>query len=326
MLQQTRVDTVIPHYDRFLSRFSTVEALAKAPLQSVLKSWENMGYYGRARNLHHAAGMVVTRMGGRIPESREELLRLPGIGAYTASAILSFAFGQSVLAMDANVKRVLCRLFAVEQPLEEKRAMERIEGLGKTLLPRKDSSAFNQAMMDLGAMICMPRKPGCRDCPLQDYCLAFQRNIQDTLPIKRKRAPLRHREMTAALICDQRGRFLVAQRPADGLLGGLWKFPGGERKGGETLSEAVERTVYAEATVQARAVAEIGIIRHTFTHFHMSLHVFECLMTEGPPHAAGCARLRWAKPHALRSLPFGKADRKILEIIMAKRVTSVASQ
>lgn len=315
MLQQTQVDTVIPYYERFLSRFPTVEALAKAPLRNVLKSWENMGYYSRARNLHKAARTIVTCMGGSLPEIREELLRLPGIGAYTASAILSFAFGQSVLAMDANVKRVLCRLFAVKQPLEDRPTLERIERLGKDLLPRKDSSPFNQGLMDFGSSICTPRRPRCTACFLRDDCLAFQRSIQNSLPVKRRRPPLRHRDMTAALICDQRGRFLVTQRPANGLLGGLWRFPGGERTGAETVAEAVERTVCEEAGVRARAVSQLGVIRHTFTHFRMRLHVFECMITGGLPRAVGCVRLRWAGPRALRSLPFGKADRKVLSLL-----------
>lgn len=316
MLQQTRVDTVVPFYERFLSRFPTVESLAAAPLQDVLKAWENMGYYSRARNFHKAAGVIVRQMGGRIPATYDELIRLPGVGRYTASAVLSIAFRKRVLALDGNVKRVICRLFAVKAPLDERRTLKKIEMLGSDLLPGKDSSSFNQALMDLGATICMDRNPVCDICPVREHCLAFSRNIQGRVPLRRKRASIPHREMTASVIRDRRGRVLVVQRPAAGLLGGLWKFPGGEKSGAETLTQAAQRTVHEEVGLRARAGAEIGTIRHTFTHFRMRLHVFECRKTGGKTHARGCARWQWAAPGTLQSLPFSKADRRIIEMIM----------
>jgi A/G-specific adenine glycosylase len=315
MLQQTRVETVVPYYERFLSRFPTVESLAEAPLQDVLKVWENLGYYSRARNLHKAARVIASRPGGRIPATYDELIRLPGIGGYTASAVLSFAFRKRVLAMDANVKRVICRLFAIREPLEENHTLERIERLGRDLLPARDSSPFNQGLMDLGAMICGPRNPACEHCPLIGSCLARRKSIQNGLPTNLKRTAVPHRHMTAGVIRDGRGRMVVVERPAHGLLGGLWKFPGGERKPGESLGSALARTVREELGINIRADKKLLVVKHAFTHFRMSLHVFECRKTDGRICAAGCGGWCWAGPRTLRSLPFARADRRILEIL-----------
>jgi A/G-specific adenine glycosylase len=315
MLQQTRVETVVPYYERFLSRFPTVESLAAAPLQDVLKVWENMGYYGRARNLHKAAGVIVSRTGGSLPACYDELIRLPGIGNYTASAILSLAFGKKVLALDGNVKRVICRLFALKSPLDERRTLKKIESLCDDLLPDKDSSSFNQALMDIGATICTPRNPACRECPLEDGCLAQKMGMQNDLPVRATRPPLPHRHMTAALLRDGRGRILVSERPARGLLGGLWKFPGGEKKPGESLKRALARTVREEMGMIIQVERRLFVVQHAFTHFRMSLHVFACRRSGGTVRAQGCAGGCWAGPRILGSLPFSKADRRILDHI-----------
>ena len=249
MLQQTRVETVIPYYRRFLSLFPDVETLAAAPLQDVLKAWENLGYYSRARNLHRSAKLLMTETGGKLPETLEAWLLLPGVGTYTGSAIMSFAFGECLPAMDGNVRRVLCRLYALETRVDDQRSLEKMRKIAGTLVPSEDSSSFNQALMDLGATICTPRKPACGVCPVQSECQAFRRNLQEKLPPGKKRSPLPQRVMTAAVIHDRRGRFLVVQRTADGLLGGLWKLPGGERLGNESLAKTVVRTVRDELGV-----------------------------------------------------------------------------
>ncbi len=306
---------MIPFYERFLARFPTVESLASAPLGRVLKVWENMGYYGRARNLHRAARVVAGRFGGRIPDTCEELGRLPGVGAYTASAVLSFAFDKKVLALDGNVKRVLCRLFAVEQPIEAGETLERIAEIGNDLLPGRDSSSFNQGLMDLGAMICTPRNPLCGECPLALSCLAHRRGIQSDLPVSTQRPAVPRRHMTAGVIRDGRGRVLVAERPPRGLLGGLWKLPGGEKRRGEKPESALARTVREEVGVDVAAGERLTVIKHAFTHFRMSLHVFECRRLGGTPRPLGCVSCRWAGPRTLRSLPFSKADRRVLEIV-----------
>ena len=185
MLQQTQVDTVIPYYHRFIEKFPVVEDLAEASMEDVLKVWENLGYYSRARNLHAAAGQLVKRSGGRFPENRDGLLLLPGIGPYTAAAIMSFAFGEQIATVDGNVKRVMSRLFAVPEPIDQSPTRRRLHDLAAELVPERNPSEFNQGLMDLGATVCTPRRPSCRSCPLQGLCLAFQEGLQETLPIKK---------------------------------------------------------------------------------------------------------------------------------------------
>ncbi len=315
MLQQTRVDTVIPYYRRFLSLFPDVGSLAGASIEEVLKAWENLGYYSRARNLHKAARIVMSEMGGKLPGSLEAWMRLPGVGVYTASAILSFAFGKSLPAMDGNVRRVLSRLYALEGCIDDPATLGRIREIAEAIVPSRDASSFNQALMDLGATICTPRKPSCNECPVKGFCLAYSRNVQETLPIRKRRAPLPQKEMTAALIRDGRGRYLVVRRPEEGLLGGLWKFPGGERRGTETIKRAVARTVLEEVGVHVEAESKVGVIEHVFTHFRMSLQVFRCRKEKGTPRPLQCADWKWAGQSTLRALPLSNADRKILETL-----------
>ena len=314
MLQQTQVDTVIPYYDRFLKRFPTVEALAGASLQQVLKVWENMGYYSRARHLHEAAKVIVAEMEGAIPATLEQLLGLPGIGSYTAAAVLSFAFGQSIAVVDANIRRVLCRLFAVQEPMDKKQTQERISAIATELVPRKGSSRFNQGLMDLGATVCTTRNPCCGICPVQKHCAAFQKGLQEALPVTRKRAPIPHKEMTAGIIADN-GCLLIVQRPDRGLLGGLWKFPGGERQPGENLEHALRRVIEAEVGLVVDTEETIASVKHAYTHFRITLHAFGCVWRSGEPQALGCDRFAWVEAGKLSEFPFSKADRKIIRAL-----------
>ena len=312
MLQQTQVDTVIPYYQRFLRQFPTMEALAKASLQEVLKAWENMGYYARARHLHAAAREVVNRMGGKIPKTWDEIIRLPGIGTYTASAILSFAFDKKFPTVDGNARRVLCRLYAIQEPIDENRTQKKINELAMKMIPSEDPASFNHGIMELGATVCKPQRPLCNICPLQDLCLAFQKGLPGTLPITRKRKPLPHKEMTAAVIRDKRGRILMVQRPNKGLLGGLWKFPGGERAPDETLQQGLRRRVWEELGIGIRVGEPLTSVDHAYTHFRITLHAFQCVRRNGKPRAIGCDKVQWVKPDRLVDFPFSRADRKVI--------------
>ena len=315
MLQQTQVDTVIPYYHRFLKRFPTIEALAKASLQEVLKAWENMGYYARARHLHAAAREVVKRMGGKIPKTWDELIRLPGIGTYTASAILSFAFDERFPTVDGNARRVLCRLSATQEPMDQSRTQREIHDLAAKIIPSDDPASFNHGIMELGATICKPRSPLCNICPIGDLCLAFQKGLQETLPIMRERKPIPHKEMTAAVIEDKRGRLLIVQRPNKGLLGGLWKFPGGERGADETLQQALRRRVREELGIGVKVGKALTSVSHAYTHFRITLHAFRCVRRNGKPRAIGCHKVQWVKPDGLDDFPFSRADRKVIEAL-----------
>jgi A/G-specific adenine glycosylase len=312
MLQQTQVNTVIPYYHRFLSHFPTVEALANASLQEVLKVWENMGYYARARHLHAAAIEIKTKMGGEIPRTWDELIRLPGIGSYTAAAIMSIAFGEKVPVVDGNVRRLFSRLFCLQEPISQSLTQRRIHELASEMIPGEDPGHFNQGIMELGATTCTPRRPSCSICPLQDFCLAFKEGLQDALPVSKKRKPLPHRHGTAAIIGDELGRLLIVQRPNHGLLGGLWKFPGGLSEPEETLEKALRRTVREDLGIGIKVQEAVTSAEHAYTHFRITLHAFRCAWQNGKLRALGCNRYRWVNPPELANFPFSKADRKII--------------
>jgi A/G-specific adenine glycosylase len=316
MLQQTQVETVIPYYHRFLSQFPTVHSLAAAPLDDVLKAWENMGYYARARNLHAAAKEVTDRFGGKIPKTWDELIQLPGVGIYTAGAILSIAFGQRLPALDANVRRVLSRLFAIDQPIDRSQIQRQLVELAGRLVPIKGAGRFNQALMDLGSDICMPRKPDCRLCPIKKFCRAYKHKLQDVLPVVKRRRPIPHQYVTAGVITDKRSQVLIVRRPNHGLLGGLWKFPGGTQQQDETLERCLQREVRDEVGIRIRIGRSIASVNHAYTHFRITLHAFQCTYRSGKPQALGCSDWRWTNLQRLTDMAFSKADRKIIEALM----------
>ncbi len=312
MLQQTRVDTVIPYYRRFLRRFPTVAALAASPLDDVLKTWENLGYYARARNLHKAAKIIDKRYGGRIPDTRESLIAIPGIGDYAAGAILSIAFGQPLPAVDGNVRRVLSRLFSVREPAGLPDTREKIHDLAASLIPQKAPGSFNQALMDLGAGICRPKSPTCSDCPLQRFCKARHEGIQEALPRSDKKPAVPHERVVAAILRDRQGRVLVIRRPATGLLASLWKFPGGILKVGESLPEGLRRTVFEETGIRIQVGERIASFQHAYTHFRITLFAFRCTRKSGQPRSPSTREWRWATREDLKRLAFPRADRAVM--------------
>jgi A/G-specific adenine glycosylase len=312
MLQQTQVQTVLPYYRRFLERFPNVETLARAPFGEVLKVWETLGYYARVRNLHNAAGEIAERFGGRIPDRWEEIIRLPGIGRYTAGAILSIAFGRAVPAVDGNVRRVISRLFGIEESVDDEATRERIEDLVRTLVPKRDPGRFNQALMELGAICCMPKTPACPACPIQDDCRARALGLTQRLPVRREKKTIPHREVVAAVIRKGKGRILIVQRPARGLLGSLWKFPGGILNPGESPEEGLARTVREELGIGIRVGSPLIAVKHSYTHFRITLTAYSCTLRDATP--AGTQR-RWAGTGELEELPFSKADRLIAHFV-----------
>lgn len=272
MLQQTTVKAVIPFYLRFLARWPTVRALAAAPLDDVLAAWAGLGYYSRARNLHKCAVVVATQLGGKFPSSTKELQKLPGIGPYTAAAIAAIAFGEAATPVDGNIERVVARLFAVRQPLPP--AKTELKRLAATLTPQRRAGDFAQAMMDLGAGICTPKRPSCLVCPVQQDCAASARGIAEQLPLRLERAERPQRVGFAFVALREDGRVLLRKRPEAGLLGGMLEVPGTEW--GDLLPPA--REALRTAPVRADWWAVPGTVVHVFTHFRLEVIVYRALV------------------------------------------------
>ena len=310
MLQQTRVETVKPYFERWMARFPTIQALAEASQQDVLAAWEGLGYYTRARNLHRAAQQVMEDFDGQLPRDPQDLQRLPGIGRYTAGAIASMAFGLDVATLDGNIRRVLARVFDVGEPAQAPEGLQRLWELAEEHLPLGHAGDYNQALMDLGSMLCTPRQPDCPRCPVKRLCQACTLGIQEQRPVVKSRPAVPHYTVTAAVI-RREGQVLIAQRPAEGLLGGLWEFPGGKLQDGEDLPECLRREICEELGVDISVGAQIGVYRHAYTHFRVTLHAFNCLLEQGEPQALEATDLRWVPPARLEEFPMGKIDRQI---------------
>jgi A/G-specific adenine glycosylase len=315
MLQQTRVETVIPYYERWMSRFPTTEALAQAELGEALKCWEGLGYYARCRNLHRAAQTLVREHEGRLPSSREELLALPGIGPYTVGAILSLAFGQDAAVLDGNVRRVLSRLYAIDNDPRDSKTRRMLWNEAESLVPPGSAGRFNEALMDLGATVCTPRGPRCPHCPLGDVCEAYALGDPESYPPPRPHRPTPHYQVTAGVIWRDE-RVLIAQRPLDGLLGGLWEFPGGKQEPDESLVECLQRELHEELGIEVQVGQKLTIVNHAYTHFRITVHAFECQYHSArEPQTLGVQDWRWVKLGELDNYAFPVVDRKITAVV-----------
>ncbi|MCS6903073.1 MAG: A/G-specific adenine glycosylase [Candidatus Bipolaricaulota bacterium] len=315
MLQQTQVQTALPYYERFIERLPTVEALARAPLDRVLKLWEGLGYYARARNLHKAAQIVVRDYDGRLPSERAALLKLPGVGRYTAGAILSIAFGQDEPALDANARRVLCRLFALRQDLRKPATEKLLENYCRQLIPKNRAGEFNQALMDLGATICLPKGPTCLLCPLRSFCIARRRGVQNELPVTAPKRTKPHYEVAVGVIWRE-NKIFIARRPDHGLLGGLWEFPGGKRQGDEPLERTLMREIAEETGMRVHRVRPLTVIEHGYSHFSVTLHVFECRHLRHAPKSL--RPWRWVALARLKDFALPAANQRIVELLREK--------
>lgn len=318
MLQQTRVEAVIPYYERWMRRFPTLEALAEADVDDVLREWQGLGYYARARNLHRAARLVRERHNGRIPADPEALRQLPGVGEYTAGAIASIAFGIPAPAIDGNVRRVFSRLLDDPDP-----APSELRGVVAALVPEDRPGDFNQALMELGATICTPRSPACDRCPVAAMCRARANGTVAERPRPKPKKALPEDDVATAVVVAPSGRFLLTRRPEDGLLGGMWEFPGTAVRPGETIADAARRaaiealgdTTGTHAAVTAIAPVPLGAVVHTFSHRRTTYHAFRLDLDNEPANhdaAASSAGRAWVAPGDIAGYALPTAQLRII--------------
>lgn len=311
MLQQTTVAAVIPYYEKFLAAFPAVEALAAAPVEAVIELWAGLGYYRRARNLHAAALQVVEAHGGRFPERLEEIQALPGVGRSTAGAILSIAFDRRAPILDGNVRRVLCRLFALQLPPRSAAAEKRLWAWAEELTPELRPHDYAQAIMDLGATVCLPGAPDCDACPLSPLCEARRLGLARELPLKgkKKEVPLVRQ---VALALWRNGRLLVRRRPFEGMLQGLWEFPVIERLPDEEADAAALRLLHEQGGVGTPR--RLGEIRHAYSHFRLELDLWSAPLPPGG-RIAEQGESRWLSPAELEETPLHGAHLKAAKLL-----------
>jgi A/G-specific adenine glycosylase len=309
MLQQTRVETVRPYYARWLERFPTLQSLADAPLDDVLKAWEGLGYYSRARNFHRAVREVAASYGGAVPDDPADFRALPGVGRYTAGAVMSIAFGREEPLVDGNVRRVFARWLDAPDPGEAE-----LWRLAEALVPGASPGELNQALMELGATLCTPRKPRCEACPAAPFCAARAAGTQEERPARKNRKPLPH-EDTAVAVVEHEGRVLLVRRPLDARLGGMWAFPFVVRRRGEEVGAAAERAAREGLALEVRAGEPVGVVEHTFTHVRATYRAVRCALVGGVPRALRYDDWAWAAPDEISSYALPVAQKRIAALL-----------
>ncbi len=316
MLQQTQVTTVVDYYRRFTERFPDFQSLAQADLEEVLKVWEGLGYYARARNLHRAAQMVCSSSSGQLPATPTELRHLPGIGDYIAAAVASIAFGYPAAAVDGNVKRVLARVLLIEEAVNAPKYHPVFNEAANRVLDRNDPSSFNQAMMELGATVCTPKQPACSVCPVVALCGAHTAELVETYP---KRLPRRRQptHQVAVGVVRRGSKLLITRRKPEGLLGGLWEFPGGRINDDESPAEACVREIAEETNLHVAGLESLTHVRHAYTHFKIEMEVFTCHYRSGRVRLNGPVDYRWVTPEQLADYPFPKANNKFIPLLLS---------
>jgi A/G-specific adenine glycosylase len=324
MLQQTQVKTVIPYYERFLKKLPTIAALAAAKLDTVLKLWQGLGYYTRAKSLHKAAQTIVEKHNGVFPSDFDDILALPGIGRYTAGAIASIAFGLRKPVLDGNVIRVLCRLYAIKDNPADAKVREHLWTIAEELVPDKNCGDWNQSLMELGSEICTPKNPLCPSCPIQQFCLAHRDNLQNDLPIRKKEKKTPHYTVVVAVTLNEQGKLLIDKRKPEGFLGGMWELPGGKKKRGETFTQAIEREVLEETGLTIRAGKKLCVIKHAYSHFSVTLHAYLCRPISGKAKAITCDQVKWVKPHELNKFAFPAGTIKIFKSPSVQKILTSA--
>lgn len=316
MLQQTRVDQATPYFERFMEHFPTVHDLAQADQQEVLKVWEGLGYYSRARHLHAASKLVVNEFDGKVPDNWEDINKLKGVGPYTAAAVLSIAFQKKHAVMDGNVIRVLSRYFGIEDNVRTTKTKTVIQEYADELIPEERPGDFNQALMELGATVCTPSSPECEECPLQEDCVAFKTLRTEEIPYKPKKKKRPHHQIGVGIIINEEEEVLIALRPDDAMLGGLWEFPGGKQNEDEEILDTVRRELKEELGVDVAVKKPFMKLDHAYSHFKITMHAYLCEIQKGTPKPKSSQEVRWISIDELGDYPFPKANRKLTEKLM----------
>lgn len=314
MLQQTQVQQATPYFQNFISLFPTVYELAEADQQDVLKAWEGLGYYSRARNLHAAAKMVVDEFDGRVPETYDEIIKLKGVGPYTAAAVTSIAFSKPNAVVDGNVIRVITRYYGIEDDTRSTKTRRKVQELTNDLIDEEKPGDFNQALMELGSQVCTPSSPNCSECPVQKGCIAVKMAKTDTIPYKSPAKKKPHYNIGVGVIeREADDKILIALRPNDAMLGGLWEFPGGKQEGDESIQQTVERELSEELEVEVKAYKELMSFKHTYSHFSITMHAWHCKLLSGEPKPKESQEVRWVTKEELDKYPFPKANKVLTE-------------
>lgn len=314
MLQQTQVETVIPYFQRFVRSFPDVHSLAAADQQDVLKFWQGLGYYSRARNLHKAAQIVVERYGGVLPSDALTLQTIPGFGPYTAAAVSSIAFGQPVPVVDGNVLRVFCRFWGIDTDIRQPRVKTDLQLRLQPYVETSPPALFNQAIMELGALLCRPKSPHCVVCPLAADCVAYQDDRTVELPVKSRRKPVPHYAIAVGVIWKD-DHILIGRRRQDQMLGGLWELPGGKQQPNEELAATAQRKVAEETGLQVQVEQPYCTVKHGYTHFKITLTAFRCLWLSGTPRPLVADELHWVQLRELDTYPVSKGTLKVLDAV-----------
>jgi A/G-specific adenine glycosylase len=304
------VGIVIPYYQKFLKSFPTVHHLAKANLSKILKVWEGLGYYSRARNLHRASKIIVNHFQGKIPNNLRDLLSLPGIGRSSAGAILSFAYDKEAAILDGNAKRVLSRVFAVSGNPVGGKTEGLLWGISEFLIPKGRSNPFNQALMDLGSMLCTPKDPQCPHCPLRNLCRGYLSGKPESYPPRTIKKTIPHITAISAVI-QRDGKVLLNRRPPKGLLGGLWEFPNWKIKTKKNLKRQLRENVKEGFELKVKVKSLLGTFQQTYSHFKLTLHFYQCQSSNPNKNKNG----KWILIKNLDQLAMPRIHRRIAEMI-----------
>ena len=327
MLQQTQMERGVNYFLRWIDRFPSVTAVADAEEKEILKYWEGLGYYARARNLHKAAKLIKDGFGGELPKTYQELLSLPGIGPYTASAVSSIAYNGDYPVIDANVERVYARLFNISAPLKEKETKKLVERLANQILPSGKARLFNQALMDFGALICSPRAPKCTECFFSSSCQALQQDVVNSRPVLLKKEKQIVVEMVSGILVGN-GKVFIQQRLANDVWGSLWEFPGGNVESKETLEDALAREFLEETEIKINVHDKLVSVTHFYTKYKVNLHCFMCSIKDGDtkklyPVLHAAQQAEWVTLDQLDQYGFSAGHRRVIEFLKEQSFSSL---